>query len=237
MARQTLPTSIETSGVEGVNMLRSFSLHLRGLNLSPLSVETYLESTSQFLAWLKDRGMPTASNSIKREHIESFIVYLLEDRGLKSGTANRHRGIQALFKWLVQEGDVTRSPMERMKPAKVTDNPPVVLKEDDLARLLATCYKGNDFVGRLDAALLRVFIDTGACLAELVGLTVEDVDLDTGVIHVLGKGRRPRILSIGKRTARALGRYLRLRTSYRAANLESLWLGRGGGITDPLRPG
>ena len=230
MARQTLSASIETPGAEGVNMLRSFSLHLRALNLSPRTVETYLESTSQFLAFLKDRGMPTAPNNIRREHIESFIVYLLEDRGLKSSTANnRHRGIQALFKWLVEEGDITRSPMERMKPPKVTDNPPAVLREDDLARLVATCDKGNDFEARRDAALLRVFIDTGARLAEVVGLTVDDVDLDTGVIHVLGKGRRPRILSIGKRTARALDRYLRLRTAHRAANLESLWLGRGGG--------
>ena len=155
MARQTLPTSIETPGAEGVNMLRSFSLHLRALNLSPRTVETYLESTSQFLAFLKDRGMPTAPNSIKREHIESFIVYLLEDRGLKSSTANnRHRGIQALFKWLVEEGDITRSPMERMKPPKVTDNPPAVLREDDLARLVATCDKGNDFEARRDAELL-----------------------------------------------------------------------------------
>ena len=61
-----------------------------------------------------------------------------------------------------------------------------------MARLVATCDKGNDFEARRDAALLRVFIDTGARLAEVVGLTVEDVDLDTGVIHVLGKGRWPR---------------------------------------------
>ena len=68
-----------------------------------------------------------------------------------------------------------------MKPPKVTDNPPPVLKEDELARLLATCDKGNDFESRRDAALLQVFIDTGARLAEVVGLTVEDVDLDTAL--------------------------------------------------------
>lgn len=119
--------------------------------------------------------------------------------------------------------------MERMKPPQIVDNPPDVLREDQLARLLATCDRGQDFEARRDAALLRVFIDTGARLSELVGLTLEDLDLELGLIHVLGKGRPPRVLSIGKRTARALDRYMRARAQHRDGHLPALWLGRGGG--------
>ena len=49
------------------------------------------------------------------------------------------------------------------------------------------------------------------------------------MLQVLGKGRRPRILSIGKRTSRAMARYLRVRTQHRDAMADWLWLGRGGG--------
>lgn len=230
MARQSPSPPIESPHNAVVNVTRSFSLYLRAINLSPRTQETYLEAVGQFMAFLKDRGMPIEPGNIKREHVESFIVYLLEDRGLASSTANnRYRGLQSFFKWLLEDGDIQRSPMERMKPPKIVENPPAVLKEDQLARLLATCDRGNDFDSRRDAALLRIFIDTGARLSEVVGLVMDDLDLDLGVLQVMGKGRRPRILSIGKRTARALDRYLRIRASHREAHTPAMWLGRGGG--------
>ena len=174
--------------------------------------------------------MPQSPSDIKREHIEAFLVYLLEDRRLASSTVNNwYRGIQAFFKWMVEEGDIKESPMARMKPPQVTENPPDVLKEAELTRLLATCDKGKDFEERRDAALLRVFIDTGARLSEVTNLSLDDVDLDLGLLHVLGKGRRPRVLSIGKRTSRALDRYLRVRSQHWGAASDALWLGRCGG--------
>lgn len=67
-----------------------------------------------------------------------------------------------------------------------------------------------------DAALIRVFIDTGARRAEVAGLrydpadeTANDVDLDQGILRVVGKGRRERVVAVGSKTVRALDRYLR----------------------------
>ena len=67
--------------------------------------------------------MLTASANIKREQVEAFIVWLLEDRGLASSTGNnRYQGLQSFFKWLLEEVDIKRSPMERMKPPQIVDN-------------------------------------------------------------------------------------------------------------------
>ena len=222
--------SVDVDYTPGVNLLRSFSLALRAMNRSLKTQETYLDATQQFVAFLEVRGMPKLPSGVKREHVEAFLVHLLEDRGLASSTVNnRYRGLQAFFKWMLEEGEIQRSPMERMKPPQITQNPPEVLKKDQLVQLLATCDKGNEFEERRDAALLRSFIDTGARLAEITNLKIDDIDLEAGLLHVLGKGRRPRVLSIGKRTARALDRYLRIRSQHRDAASELLWLGRGGG--------
>ena len=77
--------------------------------------------------------------------------------------------------------------------------------------MLATCERGQDFESRRDAALIRVFIDTGARLSEVANLrwsldddAKNDVGLADGILRVLGKGRRERILSIGSKTVRAL---------------------------------
>ena len=137
--------------------------------------------------------MPQSPSNIKREHIEAFLVHLLEDRRLASSTVNnRYRGLQAFFKWMLEEGDIRESPMARMTPPQITENLPDVFKEDELSRLLSVCEKGREFEDRRDAALLRVFIDTGARLAEVTNLKISDVELESGLLQVLGKGRRPR---------------------------------------------
>ena len=97
--------------------------------------------------------------------------------------------------------------MARMRPPKVPEQPVAVLTLDEQRRLLATC-EGRSFVDRRDAAMLRVFIDTGARLAEVAGLLVATIELDDGMLLVMGKGRRERRLPIGSRTVKALDRYL-----------------------------
>jgi integrase len=62
-------------------------------------------------------------------------------------------------------------------------------------------------------------------------MTLDDVDLDHRIVWVLGKGRRPRALPIGRKTALALDRYLRMREGHRLAHLAHLWVGRNGPMT------
>ena len=90
-----------------------------------------------------------------------------------------------------------------------------------------------------DYALLLVFLDTGARRAEIAGLRhtpddpeTNDVDLDGGILRVLGKGRRERVLAIGRKTVRAMDRYMRARARHSAAGETCLWLGRKGRLSD-----
>ena len=217
--------------------LTSFNRHLRAENLSPKTQETYCESVNQLTAYLQDQGMPLEVAHISREHVEAFIAHLLETR--KPATANnRFRGLQSFFKWLHEEGEVKENPMVRMKPPRVPEAPPDVLREEQLKALLATSEKGKDFESRRDAALIRVFIDTGARLSEVTNLrlnlqdeTSNDVDLDQGILRVLGKGSRERVLAVGKKTVRALDRYIRIRAQRYDAHLPNLWLGIKGPLT------
>ena len=212
-----------------VNLLQHFTTHLRALNRSDKTSETYLDSTKQFLLFVADRGMPPEPTNWKREHIEAFLVYLLDERKLKSSTVNnRYRGLQAFFKWLEEEGDVPESPMTRMKPPKIDETPPDILRVEDLQKLLAF-EKGNAEYDRRDAAILRLFIDTGARLSEISNLTVNDVDPTNQLVWVMGKGKRPRAIPIGHKAANAINRYVRVRRQNQGRATDALWLGRGGG--------
>jgi site-specific recombinase XerD len=114
-----------------------------------------------------------------------------------------------------------------------------LLTEEQLRALLATCA-GDSFENLRDAALLRVFIDTGARRAEVAGLRfnvrdddANDVDLDQGVLRVIGKGRRERILPLGRKTVKVLDRYIfKGRARHAAAGEPWLWLGKKGRLAD-----
>src|SRR4051812_22687562 len=202
--------SLAVSDLE--TLLPDWRRHLRAVNLSPKTIESYLHTAEAFRRYLTDHWMPTDATAVSREHIESWLADL--QGTLAAATVARHyRNLQQLWRWLVDDGEVTRSPMERMRPPAVPEQPVSLIAEQELVALLAAC-KGNTFENRRDTAILRLLIDTGIRLSELTGLKVDDLDFDADVAHVMGKGRRPRAVPFGNRTGDALRRYLRARARH-----------------------
>ncbi len=90
------------------------------------------------------------------------------------------------------EGELDVTPMAGMNPPQIPDEPPPVLTDDELRRLLKAC-DGRDFADRRDAASLRLFLDTASASRRRPGsCSPGDLDLDDQAVVVLGKGRRPR---------------------------------------------
>lgn len=236
--RQAPSRSIQADLVTGVNIrdaIESFILDLNARNLSPKTVETYRESALQLAAYLEEMGMPTDIGTIRREHVQTFLKTLLEK--WKPATArNRFLGIQQFFRFLVEEDELTESPMAKLQPPRVAQEPPPILKDEELKALLAVC-RGNDLESRRDTALIRVFLDTGARLNEVAGIgygvnAEHAIDLLEGVAVVVGKGGRPRLLHLGAQTAKAIDRYLRVRGRHPQAHQPWLWLGHRGKLSD-----
>jgi site-specific recombinase XerD len=216
----------------------SFGRHCRAGNLSPRTTETYTDSARRLASYLAANSMPTDVAAIRREHVEAFIADLLE-RYKPTTAHNRYRGCQAFFRWALDEGLIGESPMARMKPPRLPEAPPAILRDPDLRALLTVCEGDRSFAGVRDTALLRVFLDTGARRAEIANLRwdpsdelVNDVDLEQGLIRVVGKGRRERVVPLGNRAIRALDRYIRVRGKHVAPELPWLWLGLKGRLTD-----
>jgi integrase/recombinase XerC len=206
-------------------MVVSWERSLRARNLAPKTVTVYGESARQFTAYLAGEGVDDPGK-VTKTHAEEFLTGLLERRSAATASV-RFRALQQWFKWMVEEGEVDASPLARMRPPVVPESPVVMPTDDQLRALLASCA-GRDFVSRRDNAILRTFIDTGARLAEVANLTLEDVDLDEQVLYVTGKGRRERRAPFGRKTTAALDTYVRARTRHPQADEDALWLGEKG---------
>jgi site-specific recombinase XerD len=130
--------------------------------------------------------------------------------------------------------------MAAMRPPRIPDSPPPVVRDDALAALIKGVEADKSFSGRRDTAIIRVFIATGARLSEVANLrwmpdqpATNDVELDTGLIRVVGKGGRERPIYVGAKAVKALDRYLYdHRAKHRLASTQWLWLGPKGRYTD-----
>lgn len=213
-----------------VALIGSWELSLQAGNKSPKTLRVYGDTARMFAAFAADKLGVVGARKVNRETVETFIADQLER--FKPSTASvRFRSLQQFFKWFAEEGEIERSPMATMKPPILPEVPVPVVTDDDLKRLLKAC-DGATFEHKRDLAVLRVLIETGTRLGEVAGLNLEDVDMAVKTVTVVGKGRRPRIVPFGTKTARELDRYLRLRPRHPRADSPGLWLGPKGKMTD-----
>lgn len=203
-------------------LLRSWERHLRAANLSGRTIDCYLEAARAFEAFLGDRDpSPDAARD--------YIAGMLDTRA--PATAEGHyRRLRQFDKWLLAEDEEGAGFMARVPRPIIPEQPVEVPPDEDIRRLIEACA-GKDFESRRDEAIVRLLVDTGARRGELVAIALDDVDLDQGLVRVLGKGRRARILPVGARTVRALDRYLRLRGRHPQASDRAFFIGTKGGLT------
>ena len=230
----TIPTLVTDGDL--ADELQSFVRHLRAQNVSPNTIYAYAGAVVSLGDFLRDNKYPTDVRAIERQHIELWQEALLAK--YKPATAHqRYRGAQRFFHWYaaVDDSETFRSPMAKLRPPKLEEYLPTVLTIDQLKALLAET-SGRTFEDRRDAALLRMFFDTGARRAEVAGLRWSDedrdVDLATGQVRLFGKGRRERMQQLSPKTIESFEAYIRARRAHPHASLPWLWLGRKGRLTD-----
>jgi site-specific recombinase XerD len=217
-------------------LLDSFTLALDAEGKSPKTVENYSRAVFAFARWLREHDLADDVTTVRADNVRGWLVSLKGNVSPSTEYRN-YSGCRQFFAWCVREGELDVSPMVNVRPPKVPEPRTVMLTADQMRALLADCA-GKDFVSRRDTAIVMVLADTGMRRAELSALAVDDVDLRARVAYVVGKGRRPRTVPFGARTAQALDRYLRLRRQHAMADRPSLWLaekGRGVLTHDGIR--
>jgi site-specific recombinase XerD len=141
--------------------LQSFVRHLRAQNVSRNTIYAYAAALVSLGNFLLEHDYATDVRAIERKHIEEWQNALLDK--YKPATAHRrYRGAQRFFHWYqaINDAEKFRSPMPKLKPPKLGEYLPTVLTLDQLRALLAET-SGLTFEDRRDAALPRIFFDTG----------------------------------------------------------------------------
>lgn len=186
-------------------LLSAFAAHLADVrNLSPHTVAAYRRDVRLFVAATPDAALASAfSFRSLRRYLSSLRV-----AGLQARTISRKASaLRAFGDYLVDRGLLEENPARGLSAPKVRRSLPANLTQEEMRALFAL----DDLVPGRDRALLEVLYGGGLRVSELVALTVGDVDPDGGVVRVQGKGRRERIVPLGRSALDALGERLSAR--------------------------
>lgn len=207
-------------------------------NTSALTVKNYGADIAVFIEFLKTRYSGGFNwNDISVPDIRSYLAEMNGKKYARTTIARRISALRSFYKYLQRESRVKQNPFVKVRTPKLEKHLPVFLEELEINELLELPDK-TDELGMRDQALLELLYATGCRVSELVGLTLETIDLGNMFVLLHGKGNKDRLVPIGHTCREAVERYLNdarghLMAKYHAKAHEQLLVNRlGGPLTD-----
>ena len=199
-------------------------------NCSAHTLRAYGRDLADFTAFLEGSGHSCAAAGVTKLDVRAWLARLSESGLEKRSIARKLSAVRSFFKHLAARGAVAVSPCSGVRSPRLGRTLPRFLDENAVSQLLAA-PRGNDLSACRDRAILETLYSAGLRVSELVGLNVRDVDLLGEVLRARGKGKKERMVPIGRPAADAIEGYLDARGSapdFVEVEREALFLNRSG---------
>jgi len=173
--------------------------------LSPNTLAAYRADLTALERWLDDQDieLPAA----KRGDLLAFMAYRVQAGARPRSTARQLSSFRRFFRYLVRDGQLREDPTAQIAMPKVGRSLPRSLTEEEVEALLAAPAVG-DPLGHRDRTMLEVLYATGLRVSELVNLRLAQVNLNQGVLRIVGKGDRERLIPLGEEAMQWLQQFL-----------------------------
>lgn len=175
--------------------------------LSANTLASYRRDLEGYAQHLQDVQQLKDYNEVSREHI---LLHLenLRTEGKTARTVARHiSSIRSFHQFLLREKVTTTDPTVHLEMPQVEQKLPRVLSIEEIDALIATPDRSKP-QGVRDIAMLELLYASGMRISELIELNIEDIHLTMGFVRVFGKGRKERIIPLGKGALNAISKYL-----------------------------
>ena len=174
------------------------------------TIRSYHSDLRQFLTFLKNSSLPPVAAptlaSVDVLTIRSYLRWLDEQHEKKSSLARKLSTLKSFFRFLTHEGWTETNPAAQVRSPRQSQRLPKVLTKDEACTLMEA-PKGKTLTTSRDRAILETLYSTGARVSELVGLNWDDVNLQSGIARLKGKGKKERIVPIGEVAIEAIQDY------------------------------
>ena len=144
----------------------------------------------------------------KREDLLSYLAQRASDGAHARTTARLLSSMRRYYQYQIREGKLHDDPSARIEAPKIARGLPKLLTEDDVESLLEA-PDTNDAIGFRDRTMLELLYATGLRVSELVNLEISQINLQQGVVRVIGKGGKERLVPLGEESLDWLERFIR----------------------------
>lgn len=215
--------------------LASFIRNRRALDRSPQTLYEYRLACRALGDFLMTQFEWDDVSDIHRGTLEDFLIEYRQTHA--PGTVNKtFRTLRSLFNWLEREDELVSNPFRRMSAPPAAYSPQEGYSQVEVKRIIKhlgeriTKSKGSkrELITVRDLAIILTLFDTGLRAGEMIAMTVEGIDWNTGLFKVLGKGGKHYQRHIGETAMAAIDRYLRLRRRKLGESIGPLWVGNHG---------
>jgi integrase/recombinase XerD len=173
--------------------------------LAPASLASYRRDLAAWAAWLEARG--TSLAGARRGDVEAFLADQFRAKAKATSIARRLSSLRRFYGLQLQQARIKVDPTLRVRAPKLPRRLPKNLAEAQVEALLAA-PDPDTTLGLRDRAMLETLYATGLRVSELTGLKLAQVALDMGVVRVLGKGSKERLVPLGEEAIAWLKHYL-----------------------------
>ena len=231
-------------GLPGEEWTAAVERFLTGLQdarrASPETVRAYRSDLEQFTSFLAAEHLgrpPQHPRDVDGIAVRGFVAWLSRAGHAKSSIGRKLSAVRSFLQHAVREGDLEANPAAKIPAPRAPRPLPRDLGIDDVFALLDRIGSNgdDDLAAVRDRAVLEMLYATGLRVGELVGLSLEDVDMASGLVRVLGKGRKERVVPFGRKASAALRVWLERSRALRSGEgrREPVFLNlRGGRLTD-----
>ena len=193
------------------------------------TLRAYRKDLLEFSGYLKDSGFVKAGTDetskdfspedVTGLDIRGYLGYLYK-KNKKSTIARKLSTIRSFFRYAVKHGEIDGNPADAVLTPKQERTIPTYLPIDDMFRLLDSVQTDTVLSAR-NRAIFETLYSSGIRVSELAGLNVQDVDFNAHAIRVMGKGKKERIVPVGKKAVQSLLTYRRKLEADAKQNLKT----------------
>jgi len=174
--------------------------------LAKNTLESYKRDLKKYTKYLKRKNI-TDPNNVTRLEVNNFMLFQ-KDKGLSMSSISRSlAAVKVFHKFLAREGFAKEDKTSLIDSPKLWKKIPEVLSRDEVELIIKAVYPRDTLTMR-DKAILELMYASGMRVSEVVGIKLNDLNLDIGFVRCIGKGSKERIIPVGKSAILAITRYL-----------------------------
>ena len=175
---------------------------LRATDRAEATQRAYRGDIDAFIAWAEERDVHRPIDVTMRV-LRDYLAFMTERGDERTSIIRRRASLRGYFSWMVQRGHLDESPAARLSAPRPNHRLPKIVVREQLDTLLDEDW-GEDAWATLDRAVCEVLYGAGLRVSELCGLNVASVDFRQGLLRVMGKGRKERIVPLHRRGLEAV---------------------------------